>query len=175
MSKTEIYFFSGTGNSLVVAKDIAEKIKGKSIPIPSIIDREKIIHDADIIGIIFPIYYATNDTGIPLMIERFIKKLENIKNKYIFAIGTCGYMYGETMENLKKLIKSRNAKLSSGFVINMSNKSLSYELGRKIKTIFNKNYFNHNDFTNIFEKRKIEYLNKINKISDIIQNQKTTL
>jgi flavodoxin len=33
---TEIYYFSDTGNSLVVARDIAVKMNGKMIPIPSV-------------------------------------------------------------------------------------------------------------------------------------------
>lgn len=35
---TEIYYFSGTGNSLAVARDIAVRIGGRPIPIPSVID-----------------------------------------------------------------------------------------------------------------------------------------
>jgi flavodoxin len=42
VSKVEVYYFSGTGNSLAVARDIAEKIKGKLISIPSVMEKEKI-------------------------------------------------------------------------------------------------------------------------------------
>lgn len=49
---TEIYYFSGTGNSLAVARDIAEKMNGKLISIPSVIDKESIATDADAIGIV---------------------------------------------------------------------------------------------------------------------------
>ena len=58
---TEIYYFSGTGNSLVIARNIAEKTKGTIISIPSVMNKESIESDADVIGIVFPIYYATND------------------------------------------------------------------------------------------------------------------
>jgi flavodoxin len=47
---TEIYYFSGTGNSLVVARNIAEKTKGTLIAIPSVMDKENIESDADVIG-----------------------------------------------------------------------------------------------------------------------------
>jgi flavodoxin len=53
MNKTEIYYFSGTGNSLVVARDIAERMEGNLIAIPSMMDKERITTDADIIGIVF--------------------------------------------------------------------------------------------------------------------------
>lgn len=38
----EVYYFSGTGNSLAVARDIAEQTRGKLISISSVINRESI-------------------------------------------------------------------------------------------------------------------------------------
>jgi len=129
---TEIYYFSGTGNSLVTARNIAGKTNGKLISIPSVMDKENIKTDAEMIGIVFPVYYATNDCGIPLIIGRFIRKLENIGSKYLFAVCTSGYMPGETIENLSKLIKSRGAKLAAGFTVTMSNKILTKEKQHKM-------------------------------------------
>lgn len=53
--RTEIYYFSGTGNSFVVAKEIAKKIKADLIPIPKVMDMDKIQFDAKSIGIVFPL------------------------------------------------------------------------------------------------------------------------
>jgi hypothetical protein len=80
-------------------------------------DKESIKNDTEVIGIVFPVYYATNDCGISLIIGRFIRKLENIGSKYLFIVCTSGYMPGETIENLSKLIKSRGAKLAAGFTV----------------------------------------------------------
>lgn len=63
--RTEIYYFTGTGNSLAVARDIAGKTNGKLISISSVIDKESIKTDADSIGIVFPAYMA-HLYGIPL-------------------------------------------------------------------------------------------------------------
>ncbi len=82
---TEIYYFSGTGNSLYVARDIAEKTNGKLISIPAVMNKQSIKTDANSIGIVFPVYMA-HLYGIPLIVERFIKKLEDIGSKYIFGI-----------------------------------------------------------------------------------------
>lgn len=54
--KAEVYYFTGTGNSLVVAKDIAREIEGELISISSVIGRESIKTDANVIGIVFPVY-----------------------------------------------------------------------------------------------------------------------
>jgi flavodoxin len=88
--KTAIYYFSGTGNSFAVARDIAEKTSGKLISIPSVMDQPSIITDADVIGIVFPVYFRAVLGGIPLIVRRFTRKLEDIDSKYIFAICTYG-------------------------------------------------------------------------------------
>lgn len=116
--RTEIYYFSGTGNSLVVARDIAEKTNGKLIPIASMMDTESIRTDADVIGIVFPVYNVVND-GMPLIIKKFVRKLENIGSKYIFAVCTCGGGSGSTIENIGKVIKTRGGKLAAGFTVKM--------------------------------------------------------
>ncbi len=127
----EIYYFSGTGNSLFVAKEIAGTIGGKLIPISSAIKKEKINIEADAIGIVFPVFYATNDCGIPLIISRFIRKLENLDSKYVFAVCTCGNMPGTTIENLAKQVSSQGGELAAGFTFKMSDKTLTLEKQEK--------------------------------------------
>ena len=118
MSKVEIYYFSGTGNSLALARDIARKTDGELISIPSVMDKDKINIEADVLGIVFPTYYETYD-GVPLIVRRFVKKLENMENKYIFGICTYGGASVTALKCLNKLINSRDGKLSAGFTVNM--------------------------------------------------------
>ncbi|MGZ7136213.1 MAG: hypothetical protein ACXVHY_10080, partial [Methanobacterium sp.] len=70
MNKAEIYYFSGTGNSLIVARDIAEKMNGNLISIPSVMDKQSLTTDADVIGIVFPVYYV-GLANIPLIVQQF--------------------------------------------------------------------------------------------------------
>jgi Pyruvate/2-oxoacid:ferredoxin oxidoreductase delta subunit/flavodoxin len=129
---TEIFYFSASGNSLALARDIAEKTDGKLIAIPSVINKETIKTDADVVGIVFPVYYATNDCGIPLIVERFVNKLEDIDSKYIFAVCTHSGMPGETIENLRKLIKSRGGELAAGFIVKMGSKKIAEKEQQKM-------------------------------------------
>ena len=119
---TEIYYFSGTGNSLVVARDIAGKTNGKLISIPSVMDKETITTDADVIGIVFPVYHAIFD-GMPLIIERFARKMDNIDSKYIFAVCTCKGWSRVTISKLGEIIKSRGGELAAGFTVPMPDNS----------------------------------------------------
>lgn len=62
----EIYYFSGTGNSLAVARDLAAKLNARLIPITTVMDRESIETDAERIGIVFPLYDFKPPTWINL-------------------------------------------------------------------------------------------------------------
>jgi flavodoxin/NAD-dependent dihydropyrimidine dehydrogenase PreA subunit len=139
----EIYYFSGTGNSLAVAREISEKTNGKLIPIPTVMDQDHITTDADVIGIIFPVYY-TGIINIPLIVQRFVMKLENINKPYIFAVCTYGGGMGTTLKLLDTIIQSRGGRLSSGFGVHMpqnafrkpfENKEKLYEEWKKKKLL----------------------------------------
>jgi len=49
----KIYYFSGTGNSFAMARDIAKKVNAELISIPKVMNTDKIHIDAESIGIIF--------------------------------------------------------------------------------------------------------------------------
>ena len=115
---TEIYYFSGTGNSLAVARDISQKLRGKLISIASVMDEGSIKTNADVIGIVFPTYYEPYGC-VPLIVRRFVKKLEYIDSKYIFAICTYGGASVKALDYLDKLLNLRGGKLSAGFTVNM--------------------------------------------------------
>lgn len=115
---TEIYYFSGTGNSLTVARGIANKIDGTLIPITSVVDKGPIKTDTDAIGIVFPVHFSAIN-GIPNLVQRFVENMENMNSKYIFAVCTCGGFSAATIENLGKIIESRGGKLSAGFTVQM--------------------------------------------------------
>jgi ferredoxin len=134
----QIYYFTGTGNSLFIARQIAENIDGKLISIASVVKREHITTDAQIIGLVFPVYYASNlSSGIPLIVERFLYKLEGLGSKYIFAVCTHSGMPGTTLEKVSKICKSRGGELAGGFTVLTYNDAPT--LGEKLKKIILRN------------------------------------
>ena len=70
--KTTIYYFSGTGNSLKVAKDIAAELKDTEII--QICKNNMGINNttSNKIGIVFPVYVS----GMPLLVKEFIEKIK---------------------------------------------------------------------------------------------------
>ena len=93
-------------------------MNGTLISIPSVIDKESITTDADVIGIVFPVYYV-GLAYLPLIVRRFVEKLEDIGPKYVFAVCTYGGGAGRTLELLDELIRFRGGRLSSGFGVQM--------------------------------------------------------
>lgn len=114
----DIYYFSGTGNSFSVAKDIEKKMNGQLISIASVIENESISTDSNVVGIVFPVHYLFNG-GVPHIIDRFVSKLHNMDRKYVFAVCTYGNGLGGAIKNLKKTIQLYGGKLSAGFAVKM--------------------------------------------------------
>jgi flavodoxin len=113
--RTNLFFFSATGNSLIVAKDIALKPPETRIfSIPKVTNQE-IDLNADNIGLIFPVYYS----GVPRIVINFINKLELSKTKYIFAICTCGAFPMGTLLQVQNQLRTRGLTLNAGFSIPM--------------------------------------------------------
>lgn len=173
MSKIEIYYFSATGNSLVVARDLAIKLGGDLVSIPSVMGREKITTDAEVIGLVFPVYFATNDnSGLPLIIRRFVEKMENIGSKYIFAVCTHGGMPGRTMENLRSSINARGGRLSAGFAVKLANPPSPID---KLRVFFLKKDLTSADFrrANARQQRTFDqWKKKLGSISECVNARK---
>lgn len=111
---TTIFYFSGTGNSLKVARDLAGNLpQAKLLSIPAVIDQELVC--AGKIGIVFPVYMF----GLPLIVSRFIKKLKPGPGNYVFAVLTFGGMSGPALGQLKEEFRAQGLTLSAGFLVTM--------------------------------------------------------
>ena len=113
--KTTIYYFSGTGNSLKVAKDIATELKDTEV-IQICKDNMEINNTtSNKIGIIFPVYVS----GMPLLVKEFIKRIQVQKDAYIFTVATFGASAGAAFDQLEKLLTNKDLKLSAAFKMKM--------------------------------------------------------
>lgn len=116
--KTDIYYFSGTGNSRAVAKDIAERLSGQLIAIPSVMDQPRLTPAAEVIGLVFPVYFRAVLGGIPLIVRRFVDKLAEIGAKYLFAVSTYGLGQPD-FSILSRALQARGGQLAAGFAVQM--------------------------------------------------------
>ena len=137
MGKNLIFYFSGTGNCLKVAKTISENISNaKIIPMGSsnIYEFEG---DYESIGFIYPVYYA----GIPAKAADYISKLvlPDDKNIYYYTVNTCGSIVGNGFAQLADLLESKGVRLDYSAKLKMfSNYVVMYNMKENIKEITEK-------------------------------------
>ena len=113
--KADIYYFSGTGNTLYAAGHLAKILNAKLKPIASLVNESRIEIDADIIGIVFPVYYG----DLPVIVKRFISLLENIRGKYIFAVATFGGSAGASFKTMNRILEPKGVFLCASYGIHM--------------------------------------------------------
>lgn len=147
--RTIIYYFSGTGNSLVIARDLASELEGVQLrSLAQAMKEEKIIPEADRVGVVYPVYVG----GPPLIVNDFINRLELHKNQYLFLVTNYGGMQGAAASKIKRILKRRQLNLAAVFGITMpGNYTPLYEppADKKRKNIFQK------------EKKKVKKISKI--------------
>jgi Fe-S-cluster-containing hydrogenase component 2 len=120
MNKVELYYFSGTGNSLHIAKELHKRIPdSKLIPIISLLNKDIIKIDAEVVGIIFPLYLTT----IPKPVGKFIEKIDISSVKYSFSVITRIGTISVANVYINKRLRKRGMSLDASFLINMANNS----------------------------------------------------
>lgn len=124
MSSIEICYFSGTGNSLHVARELQGRIEGaKLIPIISLLNEEEIETNAETIGFVFPIYMSS----IPIPVKNFISKLNLKSAEYVFAIATRIGTSHSAFISIDKILKRKGKRLDSHFSLNMASNDPKFD------------------------------------------------
>lgn len=104
-----IFYFSGTGNSLSIARGIAKKLDAKLVSIVDAMGGEN--QKDDVVGIVTPIYFM----DIPDIVKKFLRSYDFDKNSYIFTAVTCGADEGIAFNTMSEILKERGLKLSYGY------------------------------------------------------------
>jgi len=155
--KTTIYYFSGTGNSLYVAKEVKKEIENSSlVPISKELSNDHVIA-SDRVGFVFPLH----GLGLPVILPKFLKILDLSKTEYLFAIVSRGAKESwGALNSLNKLLKKKRKTLSAGFYVNMP-----------VNYIIKHNVISHKRQKELFN----EADKKINTIIDTIKEHKKTV
>ncbi|MDR1326003.1 MAG: EFR1 family ferrodoxin, partial [Treponema sp.] len=162
MSKNIIFYFTGTGNSLKVAKDVADVIKDCKI-VSMVAYKEYDLNDMERIGFVFPIYGS-----LPNFVNKFVSKTEFPKNKniYYFTIVTCGHFKWNAIPTLNKILLEKGITLNAGFDIKMVANAIGlYDISNKVDKILKKSQKN---IDLIAEKIKLKKINRIQKRNPLI-------
>jgi len=132
MGKNIIFYFSGTGDSLKVAKDIAKEMQNCEIVSMGSSKDYELQAEYETIGFVYPTYFR----GEPLRVHEFISNL-NLKNNpgsYYYAITTCGKYRGNALLHIRDLLKKKNIVLNYRAKLDMfSNYVVVYDMNERVK------------------------------------------
>lgn len=118
MDGIEVYYFSGTGNSLQIARKLAERLpNAKLIPIISCLGMERIETKGDAVGIVFPLHAFT----LPVPVRSFLKRADLASAGYIFAAATKGGSPGIAYQDLNKMLRKKGKTLNAYFEFKAAN------------------------------------------------------
>jgi len=150
--KTTIYYFSGTGNSLKIARDVSERLEEcELVPIAKVWQQDQLASTSIKVGFIFPLYYF----GLPKIVYDFINSIELANSNYFFAVVTkAGDVDGAPLQQLDNILKTKTKKLNAGFFIRMpSNFIIGYNI---VSEAVQKEFFENS-------------INQVEKITNIIK------
>lgn len=115
--KLKIYYLTGTGNSLVIARDIGKNFnQSELLFIPKLMRDDGDIKIAcDLVGFVFPVYFARP----PAVIREFIQRVRFEELTYVFAVINGGGLFGRSLNLFNEDLRQRGVKLNAGFIVGM--------------------------------------------------------
>jgi ferredoxin len=123
-----IFYFSGTGNSLHVARKVCEAQGERLVSVAEELAKadnsfEYSLAENELLGFVYPIYAWAP----PRMMMEFIGRLRlSRRPTYVFTISTCGSEEGNSTARIRRALGRRGWGLDSAFSLQMPN---SYILG----------------------------------------------
>ncbi|GMO62574.1 MAG: EFR1 family ferrodoxin [Treponemataceae bacterium] len=157
-----VFYFSGTGNSLAVAKRISKELE--NCEIVSMAKPHIFTKQYDRIGFIYPTYFW----GLPKKVIEFIgnTNFDSNRNAYFYSVTTYGGDAGNAVYQMCKLLhKKHGIKLNYGQKLQMfSNYVIMYDMSENIDEI-TKN--SNEKLVPIIDAIKAKRNNTINKLTNI--------
>jgi ferredoxin len=115
--KTTLYYFTGTGNSLWAAQELARHIPDATlVPMAQLIHEGKeVIAPKGRVGFIFPVYIG----GPPLIVAEFAEKITLTDADEIFALVTMGEAGEGAWKRLNNILKKRSHPMHAAYSVKM--------------------------------------------------------
>lgn len=112
--KTIVFWFSGTGNSLAIARDLAAALgDAELVPMAKVIGGQ--IPTAERVGFVFPVY----GFGLPGIVADFLRKLPVNSRAYYFSVADCGGLPGAPHRQAQRILRAGGGRLAAGWTLFM--------------------------------------------------------
>jgi ferredoxin len=113
---TEIYYFSGSGNSLHVARELQKGLpQTMLIPLVSLLNQPSVVTMGESVGFVFP----QHGWQMPVMVDEILQKFDLHSASYIFAVATRGGTPCRAFSEMGEILNKKGRKLDAYFVLTM--------------------------------------------------------
>jgi ferredoxin len=116
-----VWWFSGTGNSLVVARELARLLDSRCEPMTRLLDGGVAPRRGEDCVLVFPSYFG----AIPAIVARFAAAAAEAGPASATAIATYGGGAGESFDQLEEIFGSRGVALRSRYGLHLPQNSFS--------------------------------------------------
>ncbi|HWQ73707.1 MAG TPA: EFR1 family ferrodoxin [Syntrophomonas sp.] len=116
MGRTTIFYYTGTGNSLWTARELARQLGNTELISMTKEDIAVDAFESPVIGLIFPVHIW----GVPHRVLDFLDRLAlRLPVGYIFAVATNGGQVSKTLIQLQQEMTARGMELSAGWSVEL--------------------------------------------------------
>lgn len=112
-----ILYFSGTGNSLAIARQLAERLNEPLLPLIEAVGQD--LTNEKRIGLIFPTY----DFNLPPAMPEMLSRLNISPRSYVFTVITCGSMAGNCVWVLRRILREKGIELAYSHKVSVPDNS----------------------------------------------------
>jgi ferredoxin len=112
-----ILYFSATGNSLAVARLLAERLNERLMLLTEAVQQDLTAEKR--IGMVFPSY----DFNLPPALPDMIARLKISPQSYVFTVVTCGSAAGNCIWTLRRLLREKGIELAYSHKVSMPDNS----------------------------------------------------
>ncbi|MFP4013697.1 MAG: EFR1 family ferrodoxin [Chitinispirillaceae bacterium] len=119
---SQIFYFSGTGNGIHIAKQLKNELGGTIHGMPSYKNQSRVSVSADTVGLVFPVFFM----DVPAFVKDFIDKLDILPSSFLFAVIHCGQTAGAVLQLLKKQLQSRELTLNAAHLLYLPDNSIFF-------------------------------------------------
>jgi len=114
---TEIFYFSGTGNSLHAARGLAKRLPdSRLVPIARELRGGLACSEAETVGLVFPSFCQT----IPIPLFKFLRRADFSSAAYIFALCTRGGSSSTAFDFIDEILRKKGKRLNAGMQVTMA-------------------------------------------------------
>ncbi len=107
-----LYYFTGTGNSLAVARRLAGVLGAPSpSPMAPLLEETEVRTGSTSVGLVYPVHHW----GPADLVLRFARLLHPPEGAYVFAVATYGNHSGRAFQDLDRSLKERGHGLDAGY------------------------------------------------------------